>query len=201
MANGSIARLLFLEAWSGPFYGENCGEKFELEILSCAAPQFAVLCLNCRNFRASKQPSLSRAGSSRSSPPARFWKTTASPCATARSRRCCRAPRPKRAFRPTRESSSASTSLIPGLVNAHTHAAMSLMRGLADDLPLMRWLEEHIWPAEAKHVSPQFVQRRHAARLRRDAARRRHLLQRHVFLPGRGARGGARGRHARRRSA
>src|SRR5690348_3666301 len=38
--------------------------------------------------------------------------------------------------------------LIPGLVNAHTHAAMSLMRGLADDLPLMRWLQEHIWPAE-----------------------------------------------------
>jgi 5-methylthioadenosine/S-adenosylhomocysteine deaminase len=47
--------------------------------------------------------------------------------------------------------------LIPGLVNAHTHAAMSLMRGLADDLPLMRWLEDHIWPAEAKHVSRQFV--------------------------------------------
>jgi len=48
-------------------------------------------------------------------------------------------------------------ALIPGLVNAHTHAAMSLMRGLADDLPLMRWLEGHIWPAETKHVSPQFV--------------------------------------------
>ena len=47
--------------------------------------------------------------------------------------------------------------LIPGLVNAHTHAAMTLMRGLADDLPLMRWLEEHIWPAEAAHVSPAFV--------------------------------------------
>jgi 5-methylthioadenosine/S-adenosylhomocysteine deaminase len=47
--------------------------------------------------------------------------------------------------------------LIPGLVNAHTHAAMSLMRGLADDLPLMRWLEEHIWPAEMKHVSPEYV--------------------------------------------
>ncbi|MGQ0509244.1 MAG: TRZ/ATZ family hydrolase [Betaproteobacteria bacterium] len=47
--------------------------------------------------------------------------------------------------------------LIPGLVNAHTHAAMSLMRGIADDLPLMRWLQEHIWPAEAKHVSPRFV--------------------------------------------
>jgi 5-methylthioadenosine/S-adenosylhomocysteine deaminase len=52
----------------------------------------------------------------------------------------------------------AEHALIPGLVNAHTHAAMSLMRGLADDMPLMRWLEEHIWPAEAKHVSPQFVQ-------------------------------------------
>jgi 5-methylthioadenosine/S-adenosylhomocysteine deaminase len=47
--------------------------------------------------------------------------------------------------------------LIPGLINAHTHAAMALMRGLADDLPLMRWLEEHVWPAEAKHVSAQFV--------------------------------------------
>jgi len=47
--------------------------------------------------------------------------------------------------------------LIPGLVNAHTHAAMTLLRGKADDLPLKRWLEEHIWPAEMKHVSPQFV--------------------------------------------
>ena len=48
-------------------------------------------------------------------------------------------------------------ALIPGLVNVHTHAAMTLMRGLADDLPLMRWLTEHIWPAEAKHVSHAFV--------------------------------------------
>ncbi|MGQ0547478.1 MAG: TRZ/ATZ family hydrolase [Betaproteobacteria bacterium] len=48
-------------------------------------------------------------------------------------------------------------ALIPGLVNAHTHAAMTLMRGLADDLPLMKWLQEHIRPAEAKHVSPEFV--------------------------------------------
>jgi len=47
--------------------------------------------------------------------------------------------------------------LIPGLVNAHTHAAMSLMRGLADDLPLMRWLEEHVWPAEKRFVSADFV--------------------------------------------
>lgn len=48
-------------------------------------------------------------------------------------------------------------ALLPGLVNAHTHAAMSLMRGLADDLPLMRWLQEHIWPAEMAHVSHDFV--------------------------------------------
>lgn len=48
-------------------------------------------------------------------------------------------------------------ALIPGLVNLHTHAAMTLMRGLADDLRLMDWLDKHIWPAEARHVSPQFV--------------------------------------------
>ena len=47
--------------------------------------------------------------------------------------------------------------LMPGFVNLHTHAAMSLMRGLADDVPLMPWLERHIWPAEAKLVSPSFV--------------------------------------------
>jgi 5-methylthioadenosine/S-adenosylhomocysteine deaminase len=49
-------------------------------------------------------------------------------------------------------------ALIPGLVNAHTHAAMSLFRGFADDLPLMTWLREHIWPAEARHVNERFVQ-------------------------------------------
>ena len=48
-------------------------------------------------------------------------------------------------------------ALIPGLVNTHIHAAMTLIRGLADDLPLMRWLQEHIWPAEARHVSKDFV--------------------------------------------
>ena len=48
-------------------------------------------------------------------------------------------------------------ALIPGLINAHTHAAMSLFRGLADDLPLMQWLTEHIWPAEAKWVNADFV--------------------------------------------
>lgn len=47
--------------------------------------------------------------------------------------------------------------LSPGLVNAHGHAAMTLFRGLADDLPLMTWLEKHIWPAEAKWVDESFV--------------------------------------------
>ncbi len=51
----------------------------------------------------------------------------------------------------------AEHALIPGLVNAHTHAAMTLFRGLADDLPLMDWLNHHIWPAEAKWVGPEFV--------------------------------------------
>ena len=49
-------------------------------------------------------------------------------------------------------------ALIPGLINAHTHAAMSLFRGLADDLPLMDWLNNHIWPTENKWVNEEFVQ-------------------------------------------
>ena len=48
-------------------------------------------------------------------------------------------------------------ALIPGLVNLHGHAAMSLLRGFADDLPLMVWLNQHIWPAERKLVSEAFV--------------------------------------------
>ena len=47
--------------------------------------------------------------------------------------------------------------LMPGLVNAHGHAAMSLLRGYADDLPLRPWLEEHIWPVEARVLSAEFV--------------------------------------------
>ena len=47
--------------------------------------------------------------------------------------------------------------LMPGLVNAHGHAAMSLLRGYADDQALMPWLEQHIWPAEGAHVSYEFV--------------------------------------------
>ncbi len=48
-------------------------------------------------------------------------------------------------------------ALIPGLINLHTHAAMSLMRGYADDRPLMEWLQDHIWPTEKRWVSPDFV--------------------------------------------
>ncbi|MEO8507895.1 MAG: TRZ/ATZ family hydrolase [Betaproteobacteria bacterium] len=47
--------------------------------------------------------------------------------------------------------------LMPGLVNAHAHSAMSLLRGIADDVPLKAWLEEHIWPRERRFVSPEFV--------------------------------------------
>ena len=48
-------------------------------------------------------------------------------------------------------------ALLPGLINCHTHAAMTLMRGIADDLPLMEWLQNHIWPLEQKWVSEAFV--------------------------------------------
>jgi len=57
----------------------------------------------------------------------------------------------------SRETDLGHHILLPGLVNLHCHAAMSLLRGLADDTPLMPWLQEHIWPAEAKHVSAEFV--------------------------------------------
>lgn len=48
-------------------------------------------------------------------------------------------------------------ALLPGLINSHTHAAMNLLRGIADDRPLKPWLEEHIWPAEQRWLSDRFV--------------------------------------------
>ena len=48
-------------------------------------------------------------------------------------------------------------AVLPGLVNTHTHAAMTLLRGLADDVPLEPWLREHIWPAEQRCAGPDFV--------------------------------------------
>ena len=48
-------------------------------------------------------------------------------------------------------------ALLPGLINCHTHSAMTLLRGVADDLALMDWLQNHIWPLEQKWMSPEFV--------------------------------------------
>ena len=99
------------------------------------------------------------------------------------------------ARRPRREQRFAADStvdypdhvLIPGLVNAHVHAGMNLLRGFADDLPLMRWLSEAIWPAEAEHASAAFVRDTSLlAATEMLAPGRHHHLQRHVLLPGRG---------------
>ncbi len=60
-------------------------------------------------------------------------------------------------YRPTETISRPHAVLMPGLVNAHTHNPMTLLRGVADDLPLMRWLTEHIWPIEASVIGPEFV--------------------------------------------
>jgi len=60
-------------------------------------------------------------------------------------------------YEAVKQTSLDSHVLIPGLINAHTHAAMSLFRGLADDLPLMTWLNEHIWPAEQRWIGEQFI--------------------------------------------
>ncbi|MDX1655765.1 MAG: TRZ/ATZ family hydrolase [Candidatus Competibacteraceae bacterium] len=60
-------------------------------------------------------------------------------------------------FSPTHHFNLHRHVLIPGLVNVHTLAAMGLLRGLADDLPLMTWLNDHIWPAETRWVNPDFV--------------------------------------------
>ena len=60
-------------------------------------------------------------------------------------------------YQPARRVDLPNHALIPGLVNLHTHAAMTLLRGLADDLHLMKWLKDHVWPAETKHVSAEFV--------------------------------------------
>ena len=51
----------------------------------------------------------------------------------------------------------ANHALLPGLINCHTHSAMTLLRGVADDLALMDWLQNHIWPLEQKWMSPEFV--------------------------------------------
>ena len=58
---------------------------------------------------------------------------------------------------PKRRADMTDHIVLPGLVNAHSHAAMCLMRGIADDVPLHDWLHGHVWPREAAHVSTAFV--------------------------------------------
>lgn len=60
-------------------------------------------------------------------------------------------------YQPAHSTDLPGQILLPGLINAHTHAAMALFKGLADDLPLMEWLEQHIWPAEGQHADAAFV--------------------------------------------
>ncbi len=63
----------------------------------------------------------------------------------------------RRRYSPGRRVELPNHIVTPGLVNAHTHAAMTLLRGIGDDLPLMRWLTERIWPIEKALVSEEFV--------------------------------------------
>jgi 5-methylthioadenosine/S-adenosylhomocysteine deaminase len=62
-----------------------------------------------------------------------------------------------RRFQPKSRIDSPDAVLIPGLINTHTHAPMSLLRGIADDMRLQDWLQKFIFPAEAKNVNPEFV--------------------------------------------
>lgn len=63
----------------------------------------------------------------------------------------------KAAYTATRTINAAGKLVMPGLINTHTHAAMTMFRGMADDLPLATWLEQHIWPAEAEFISARSV--------------------------------------------
>lgn len=64
----------------------------------------------------------------------------------------------KQSYQAQTEINYSEHALMPGLINAHTHAAMSLFRGMSDDLALMDWLNNHIWPAEQQWVNEEFVQ-------------------------------------------
>jgi len=63
----------------------------------------------------------------------------------------------KQKYQATQAEEFLDHALLPGLINCHTHAAMSLMRGIADDLPLMEWLQHHIWPLEKQWMNAEFV--------------------------------------------
>jgi len=70
---------------------------------------------------------------------------------------CARADAPTST--PVETIDAAGCAVMPGLVNTHTHLPMTCFRGLADDLPLMEWLHEHMFPAEAKHVNREMIYR------------------------------------------
>ena len=70
---------------------------------------------------------------------------------------CARADAP--ASSPVETIDATGCAVMPGLVNTHTHLPMTCFRGLADDLPLMEWLHEHMFPAEAKHVNREMIYR------------------------------------------
>jgi len=60
-------------------------------------------------------------------------------------------------YQPQATVDAAGRIVLPGLVNTHTHVPMTLFRGIADDMELMDWLQNHIWPAENRNVTPEFV--------------------------------------------
>lgn len=62
-----------------------------------------------------------------------------------------------RAYSAEHVTEGSGRTLLPGLINTHTHAAMALMRGMADDLPLKEWLNKHVWPTESKWLASDFV--------------------------------------------
>ena len=73
--------------------------------------------------------------------------------------------------------------VMPGLINGHSHAAMTLLRGVADDLALMDWLNNYIFPAEVEFVDRRVCAHRHRACLLGDDSRRHDYVRGYVLLP------------------
>ncbi len=80
---------------------------------------------------------------------------------------------------------ASGTLVLPGLINGHAHAAMSLFRGIAEDHSLDDWLQRYIFPAEARNVTEDFVLWGTRLGLARNGARRCHYFRRHVLFRGR----------------
>lgn len=80
-------------------------------------------------------------------------------------------------FHPQNHVNLPEHALLPGLINAHGHSAMSLFKGMADDLALMDWLTNHIWPAESTFVNEEFVRDGTLLAIAEMPKNRHHLLQ------------------------